>query len=346
MIKPVVTDTLTKNPRKILIVKPSSLGDVVHSLPFLNAIKTCFPGAEIHWVIAKGLEGLLEGNPLIERLWIINKDSWKKVDNVINTATEIRNLLKELKKEKFDIVIDLQGLLRSGIITSATRSPVRIGFKEAREGSRFFYTHKVKGGKDIHAVDRYLKIASVLGCDVSRVSFFFSQDPSICNSQLITLKLPNEYAVLVPGARWKTKKWPPEKFGELASRLPVRSVIVGSKADRDIADVIVSLSEGKTISLAGKTSLQELIEVMRKAGFVVSNDSGPMHIAAALGIPVYAIFGPTDPRRTGPYGKGHTIINANEPCAPCFKETCEDVKCLEGLSVDKVFEIIKANENM
>jgi lipopolysaccharide heptosyltransferase I len=341
-----MTNKITKNPHKILIVKPSSLGDVVHSLPFLNAIKTCFPGAEIHWVIAKGLEGLLEGNPMIERLWIINKDSWKKIDHAKNTVAEIGNLFKELKKEKFDLVIDLQGLLRSGIITSATRAPVRIGFQEAREGSRFFYTHKVKGGKDVHAVERYLKIASFLGCDISRVSFPFPlESPAVFNSHLLPLT-PAEYAVIVPGARWKTKRWPPEKFGELASRLPVQSIIVGSKVDGDSADLIVSLSEGKAVSLAGKTSLKELIAVMKKATFVISNDSGPMHIAAALGIPVFAVFGPTDPRRTGPYGKGHSIIRAKEPCSPCFKKTCEDFKCLEGLSVDKVFEIIRANANI
>jgi len=340
-------DQITINPKKILIVKPSSLGDVVHSLPFLNAMKTCFPEAEIHWVIAKGLEDLLDGNPMIKRLWIINKGAWKKIDNAKNTVKEIKILFKGLKTEKFDLVIDLQGLLRSGIITSATRAPVRIGFQEAREGSRFFYTHRVKGGKDIHAVDRYLKIAEYLGCDVSRVSFSYSpESSSMLNSQLLTLNLPKEYAVLVPGARWKTKIWSPEKFGELASRLPVQSVVVGSKADRDSADLIVSLSKGKAISLAGKTSLKELIAVMRKAKFVISNDSGPMHIAAALGIPVYGIFGPTDPLRTGPYGKGHTIISSAIPCAPCFKKTCEDVKCLEGLSVDKVFEIIKANERL
>jgi heptosyltransferase I len=340
-------DKITINPQKILIVKPSSLGDVVHSLPFLNAMKTCFPEAEIHWVIAKGLEGLLDGNPMIKRLWIINKDAWKKIANAKNTVTEIKFLFKELKTEKFDLVVDLQGLLRSGIITSATRAPVRIGFQEAREGSRFFYTHKVKGGKDIHAVDRYLKIASFLGCDVSRVSFSFSlESSSTFNSQLLTLNLPKAYAVLVPGARWKTKKWPPEKFGELASRLPVQSVVVGSKADKDSADLIVSLSKGKAISLAGKTRLKELIAVMRKAKFVISNDSGPMHIAAALGIPVYAIFGPTDPLRTGPYGKGHTNISTAIPCAPCFKKTCEYVKCLEGLSVDKVYEIIQTTEHM
>ncbi len=119
------------------------------------------------------------------------------------------------------------------------------------------------------------------------------------------------------------------------------TVIVGSKTDIDIANEIAALSKGKAISLAGKTDLKELIEVIRNARFMVSNDSGPMHIAAALGIPVFAIFGPTDPLRTGPYGEGHTVIREDIPCAPCFKRTCNDVKCMNSLSVEKVYEIIK-----
>jgi heptosyltransferase-1 len=329
-----------KNPKKILIIKPSSLGDVVHSLPFLNVIRACFPKAEIHWVIAKGLEGLLEGHPMINKLWIINKDAWKKIKQAKSTIKEIKELFMQLKKENFDIVIDLQGLLRSGILTVATSAPVKVGFAEAREGSSFFYTHKVEGGRNIHAVDRYLKIASFLGCNISDVRFPF---PLSFNSSLITRHslLSGNYAVIVPGARWKTKVWPPEKFGKLSSKLPLRTVVVGGKGDIDVANEIVNLSKGNAISLAGKTDLKELIEVMRGARFVVSNDSGPMHIAAALCIPVFAIFGPTDPIKTGPYGEGHTVIRGDIPCSSCFKRTCNEVKCMNSLSVEKVYEIIK-----
>ena len=334
-----IRKSLIKDPRKILIIKPSSLGDVVHSLPFLNVIRTCFPKAEIHWVIAKGLEGLLEGHPMVNKLWIINKDKWKKIKNVKGTINELKGLFKELKKEKFDLVIDLQGLLRSGILTSATSAPVRIGFAEAREGSKIFYTHKVEGGRDIHAVDRYLKIADFLGCDITDIRFPF---PLHFKSSIITnYSLSEDYAVIVPGARWKTKVWPSKKFGKLSSKLPIMTVIVGSKTDIDIANEIAALSKGKATSLAGKTDLKELIEVIRNARFMVSNDSGPMHIAAALGIPVFAIFGPTDPLRTGPYGEGHTKIREDIPCAPCFKRTCSDVKCMNNLSAEKVYEIIK-----
>jgi heptosyltransferase I len=334
---------LTINPRKILIVKPSSLGDVIHSLPFLNAVRICFPKSEIHWVIAKGLEGILENHPMINKLWVIDKDSWKNIQKVKGTIQEIKVLFKKLKHEKYDLVVDLQGLLRSGVITGATGAPVRIGFREAREGSSVFYTHKVTGGKYIHAVDRYLKIAEFLGCKIADISFPF---PPFDSSLFFIPDLSSlkDYIVIVPGARWKTKIWPAEKFGRLASLLPLKSIIVGSKTDKAIADEIVSLSGGRAVSLAGKTNLRELIAIISKANFIVSNDSGPMHIAAALNVPVFAVFGPTDPLRTGPYGKGHTIIREDILCSPCFRKSCDEMKCMKDLSVEKVYGIIKSGQ--
>jgi lipopolysaccharide heptosyltransferase I len=331
---------LKKPPRKILIIKPSSLGDVVHSLPFLNALRDSFSKAEIHWIIAKGLEGLLEGHPMINKLWIINKDDWKRVKGAGTTIKELRSLFKSLKAEKYDIVIDLQGLLRSGILAKATGAAVRIGFKEGREGSRIFYTNTVKGGKDVHAVDRYLEIAKFLGCNISDIRFPF---PLSFNSSLSTLhfQLPNEYAVIVPGARWETKRWHPERFGQLSSMMQVKSIVVGGESDADIAGIVVRNSDGNAISVAGKTTLKELIEIIRNARFVVSNDSGPMHIAAALGVPVFAIFGPTNPVRTGPYGRSHVIIRKGLECSPCYRKNCRTVQCMEMISVREAADAIR-----
>ncbi len=279
---------------------------------------------------------------MIDKVWVINKDMWKRLSNIRDSLHELRIFMKNLREEKYDIVIDLQGLLRSGIITVSTGASLRIGFQEAREGSRLFYTHKVKGGRDIHAVDRYLKVAAFLGCYIDDVCFPF---PFSFNSTLLTdYLLHREYAVIAPGVRWRTKRWPPEKFGELASLLSFNTVVVGSKGDLDAAKKVVTLSKGKAVSLAGRTTLKELIEVIKGAQYFVSNDSGPMHIAAALGVPVFAIFGPTDHLRTGPYGKGHTIIKEDISCAPCFKRTCHDVKCMEMLSVEKVYEAIEENQ--
>jgi lipopolysaccharide heptosyltransferase I len=326
-------------PKKILVIKPSSLGDIVHSLPFLNAVKDAFPAAEIHWVVAKGLEGLLENHPMVKRLWVINKDRWKNLKKIKETAIEFKSLFKELEDESYDVVIDLQGLLRSGLLTYATNAPIRIGFKEAREGSSLFYTHRVKGGREIHAVDRYLKIASAMGCEIKDVKFPM---PLIKESEKVK-KIKEDigdYAVIVPGARWKTKRWPPANFGKLASMLDIKTVIVGSPSDIEIAEGIEFCSGGKASSMAGKTDMKELISIIRGARYVISNDSGPMHIAAASGISVVAIFGPTNPVRTGPYGKNNVIVKSDIECAPCYKKNCKSVKCMDDISVEKVYEAV------
>ncbi len=332
--------SIKKIPAKILIIKPSSLGDIVHSLPFLSAIKDTFPKAEVHWVVAKGLEGLLQNNPMVKKLWIIHKDQWKNLKKMRETITEVKGLFNELKKEKYDLAVDLQGLLRSGLLINASHAPVRAGFKEAREGSRLFYSHTVEGGRDIHAVDRYLKVASALGCEIDAVRFPM---PLIKESEEVR-KLKREsgkYAVIVSGARWETKRWPSDRFGKLAYMLNIKSIVVGSAADAKISKEIEAMSGGKAVSMAGMTDLEELISIIRGARYVITNDSGPMHIAAAFNIPTIAIFGPTNPVRTGPYGRNNHIVKSEVPCAPCYKRECKTIRCMESISIEQVYEAIK-----
>jgi len=324
--------------KKALVVKPSSLGDVVHSLPFLHSLKKCFPGLRVHWVIAEPLKDLLEGHPLIEKLWVIKKDNWKKPARIFETLSEFKALSKNLKKERFDIAFDLQGLLRSGIIIKSSGAKVRVGFKEAREGGHLFYTHKVEGGKGIHAVERYLKLAESIAPGV------------LCQTEiefpLIRAKdfTPpfKEYAVLAPGARWASKRWPAGDFGKLAAMLPLKSVIIGSNSEKALADEVARTSGGNAVSFAGKSGLKELVELIRQARFMVTNDSGPMHIAAALGVPVFAVFGPTDPALTGPYGKGmRVVLREKADCAPCRNRDCPDMKCMRAITPERLLEEIK-----
>jgi len=328
------------NYRKLLIIKPSSLGDIVHSLPVLHAIKKSFPASEIDWVVAKGFEGLLEGHPLIRKLWIINKDEWKKITKAGATVAEVRKLLRSLRAERFDAAIDLQGLFRSGFIAKGAGAPVRIGFREAREGSTMFYTHTVRGGRGIHAVDRYLKIAAFLGCDVSDVQFPFPPRRS-SSPDFLPLPACKEYAVMAPGARGAAKRWPARNFGELASLLPVGTIIVGSRSDAPLAEEVAEASKGRAVSVAGKTNLNGLIEIVRGARYMVCNDTGPMHIAAALGVHVFALFGPTNPAETGPYGPAHTIITADAPCSPCYRRSCKTAECMDRIKVREVVAVIE-----
>lgn len=328
---------------KMLVVKPSSLGDVIHALPFLNAVRRCFPSARIHWVVDKAFAGVLEGHQMIEKLWVIDKDSWRKPS--LKTIKELAALRASLKKEHFDIAVDLQGLLRSALIVAASGAGIRLGlkgFKEAREGSAVFYTHSVETSKSMHAVDRYLKAAEFLGCNVSVVEFPLPRHEA--PTWFEELSKGEAFGLVIAGARWPTKRWPSERFGELVKRLSadtgVKYFVTGTKDDEALAGEIVSYSGGAGVSIAGRTTLKELIGIVGRAGLVISTDSGPMHIASALGVPVVALFGPTSPERTGPYGKS-AIVRADSKCAPCFKRKCADVKCMEGISVEMAYDAVK-----
>lgn len=323
-----------------MIVKPSALGDIVHSLPFLHALKRGFPEARIDWVVAHGLHTFLEGHPLINKLWVIKKDRWKDMGRLPLTIREIMELKKGLGQAGYDVCIDLSGLFRSGVITWFSKAGIKLGFKESDEGSPFFYTHKIHGSMDIHAIDRYLKIAGFMGCPVDEIVYPFAPyDPL----PAILKNLPDTYVVMSPSAGKPANRWPARKFGELCARLPLPSVIISSAAEADIAGETVRYSRGKAISVAGKTGLKDLLCVIGKARLFVCNDTGPMHLAAALNIPVFAIFGPANPARTGPYGSIHTVIRKDLPCSPCYAQTpCKKFRfrCMEKLSVEDVYRVI------
>ena len=297
-----------------------------------------YPEAEIHWVVARNFSSILQNHPMIHKLWIIDKDDWKQPGKLLKTFRDLNAVAEGLRKERFDLVVDLQGLLRSGVIAAFSGAGHRIGFEEAREGSRYFYTRRIRGGRDIHAVDRYLRIARELDCPPAPPAFPF---PPLPEQTPVLDALPEIFAVLAPSAGGGAKRWPPQRFGELAARLPFPSYVVAGKADAETAGEVVLASGGKAVSLAGKTGLPELAAVLRRSRFLVCNDTGPMHIAAALSVPVFAVFGPTDPARTGPYGNGHTIIRAGLSCSPCYKrKPCRDWQCMEAVSADDVFRAI------
>ncbi len=327
---------------KILIIKPSALGDIIHSLPFLAAVRKRYPEAKIHWVVGKGLHTFLEGHPLIDRLWIMDKEGWKKIGRLNKILPEINAFRKGLKEEKFDISVDLSGLLRSGLITWAAGARYRLGFSDSDEGSPFFYSHKIEGGGQIHAIDRYLKLARLMDCDTSQIEYPFPPLPAV--SELFA-SLPAEFCIMAPSAGKEANRWPAERFGQLAAELDLPSLVISSPADSHIVEEVVAASKGKGINLAGKTGLKELVALIARARFFVCNDTGPMHIAAALGVPVFAIFGPANPVRTGPYGSSHTIIQETLSCSPCYaRKPCTKYnwRCMNDLTVDKVFGIIKS----
>jgi len=338
---------------KILIIKPSSLGDIIHALPFLKAVKDRFPDASIDWVISKNLRGILEDNPLINELIVFDKDSWKSIKNIPKTSRDISRLRKTLKSRNYDIVVDLQGLLRSGLMSLSTPSPLRVGFADAREGSRFMYNKKVAVNGITHAVDKNLEIAKAIGAAAERAEFPLSIDDNSRSKVKKLLGDIKEYIVILPSARWSSKRWPHENFAALISKLSIPCVIAGSGADREICLKIIknitgtgqTIKQPKVINLCGETSLKELAALIEGARAVVSNDSGPMHIAAALNRPVVALFGPTDPSKTGPYGWQKNqylkVLRTGISCSPCFKKRCKEPICMTEISVEMVFDKLR-----
>ncbi|MGD0061688.1 MAG: glycosyltransferase family 9 protein [Verrucomicrobiia bacterium] len=312
---------------QILIIKPSSLGDVVHALPTVNLIRRKYPQAHISWLVNDTLTSLLQRCPIIDEIIPFERRRFGSLTQL----PHFRNFLATLKGRHFDIAIDLQGLLRSGIISWATRAPRRIGLSDAREGARFFYNEIVRVPR-AHAVDRYLLAAQHLGCDSTPVEFPLGGSRSVTSEGLIGVN---------PSARWATKLWGNDKFAELIRRLPSeRVVLTGSAVEREQIDKI---AQGRR-NLVGQTDLFQLAELYRRCQVVVTNDSGPMHLAAAVGTPVVAIFGPTDPALTGPYGDRHVVLRAGVRCSPCFKDSCANkvhMECMKLITVEQVLEAAK-----
>jgi heptosyltransferase-1 len=334
---------LPSPPRRVLIIKPSAIGDVVHALPVLNLVRRAWPGAYIAWLVTPACAGLLEDHPQLNEVIRFERKRFGQGWKNPAAAIGLFRFARQLRSKQFDLVIDLQGLFRSGWLAWQTRAPIRIGFANAREFAPLFYTHRVPiDTPEQHAVDRYLMVTDALGCGREPIEFRFA--PTREEDQRAVAKLlkdePSPYAVLLPGTNWATKRWPVEHFASvvapLRERFGLRTVVAGAASDRELASRI-----NGTIDLTGATSLSQLVTLLQGASVVVANDSGPMHIASALGLPLVTPYGPTSPVRTGPYGRADTVVRLDIVCSPCFSRTCSHQSCLQWLGPQHVVHAIE-----
>ncbi len=338
---------------RILIIKPSSLGDVIHALPTVSRIRQRFPEAHLAWVINDSLASLLKNCPLTDEVIPFRRGHF----GTLGGTGDFADFLGTLQGKGFDLVVELQGLLRSGLMAWATLAPRRIGLSDAREGARLFCNEIVPVPR-AHAIERYLCAARHLGCPESPIEFPLgsSAEDQRYIDQLLsagegTDGRPNRLIAVNPSARWPTKLWGDDRFVELIRQLPPeRVVITGTAGDHERIDTILAAvgSNGPgsalraPLNLAGQTDLAQLAELYRRCAVVITNDSGPMHLAAAVGTPVVAIFGPTDPALTGPYGDQHVVLRSGIPCSPCFKEECFHAPAMECMSLVGVDPVLKA----
>ena len=334
---------------KILILKPSSLGDVIHALPVLRLLKLHFPQSEIHWWLESSLMPLLMDDPDLTGVIPFERKRWSAPANWMEAGRSVR----AMRRERFDVAIDLQGLFRSGLFTWLANAGTSIGLDNAREGARegarLFYDRLAPTAPDgTHAVDRYLAVLPMLGVPVHKQFCWLPEHPRF--AALVRQKWNVDSArwvAMLPGARWDNKRWPVEYFAEVARRLlaetpELKIAVLGGKADCALGHAIAAANPARCVDLTGQTDLREMIEWVRLCELMITNDSGPMHVAAALGKPVVAMFGPTNPDGTGPYGQRQNVLQvSNLPCVPCMKGECSydiPLACLKNITPAMVGE--------
>ena len=337
--------------KNILIIKMSALGDVIHAIPCADALRKLYPEARISWLVHPQFSAFVPEPPMVDEVIFFNKAEFNEL-SFSDKIKKLCSLRRELHAKKFDLVIDLQGLFKSAVIAWLTGCPNRIGYNDLREGSGFI-SKAIHGPNDKgHVIQQYLDVIRYLGSDVKEPVFPM---PTLTSEKqqmrdLLLSEKPNinwqKTVALVPGAGWVTKEWPTEHFVELARRLIADGntvILAGGPAEVAKGEEIEhTLDSVMVINLIGKTKLRELAALMGIVSLCVGGDTGPVHIAAAMGRRIVALFGPSSGHRAGPYGKKVTIINSNEKCCPCFKRKCPINKnCMEKITVDEVYAACK-----
>ena len=335
---------LMEDYRHILLIKPSSLGDIVHAMPTCAAIRRAYPKARLTWLVKHQWAGLVERIHGVDRVW--------PVESTFNGWFSQVSLLRA---ERFDLVVDLQGLFRSAAIGWFSGSPLLVGFANGREGSPWFYSRRVPVPQlEMHAVDRYLLVAKAVGAGESGTPEFRFRIPQTDFEEVDRLlsrsgaTLGTNWIAMNVSARWPTKRWPAAAFAEVADRLQQERcgavVLIGGPDEREDVAEVRRMMKTPATDLAGATTVGLLPALLSRASLLITNDSGPMHVAAGVGTPIVALFGPTSPARTGPYGPGHRVLTTEISCRPCLSRTCQNsvqLECLTRISPEQVFAAVR-----
>lgn len=337
----------TLDPKSILVVKPSALGDICHSLPVLDFFHSRFPKAKISWVVVPPFAPLLAKHPAIDRLVLFERSASTKGGFALVSKTFA--LVRDLRSVQADLAIDLQGLLRSGLITLASGAPVRIGLGDSREGARWTYTHTVPiPGQAVHAVERYWQVARALNgpetCGPMHLPIP-KEDKDLALQLLVNL--PKPWVILGPGSRWLTKRWLPSHFAEVGRRLRDQMgasiILVGSPDEAPVSAEINHALGQKALNLTGQTSLGVLAGLLSLADLVIANDTGPLHLAVAAGARVVSPFTCTSVAKTGPYGQLDNAVATTVDCRESFLRECPSMKCMNELTPDRLWPRILAH---
>jgi lipopolysaccharide heptosyltransferase I len=361
---------------RILLIKPSAVGDVIHTVPVLARLRERYPRARIDWLLTPAIAELMGRHSALSNAVLFDRHTFSRFGRSWGATKGLFDLMSALRRTRYDLVIDLQGQMRSAILTMASGAPVRIGFdrpragvdkstcqrlgkqtlphgwKGAREGAWISYTHRIPiPTLDVHAVDRYLWVSRLLGLRFGPPDFRIPV-PSAATERIAGLLRKNglenrPLAVLVPGTVWETKHWRVNGFADVARYLLSTGwsvALAGSAKEHLRCQAVAAVCPGVR-DLSGQTTLSELAALLQMSSMCVSNDSGSMHLAVALGTPVVSIFGPTDPVWVGPYGHPEAVLQASLACAPCYLRKLRgcphDHRCMNEVTSAMVIERVR-----
>jgi lipopolysaccharide heptosyltransferase I len=340
---------------KVLIVKPSSLGDIAQTLALVPRLRALFPGGEVHWLCNAEYVPLVRLGA-VDRIWAFERQAWRRLRTVPRAARNFAQLCRGLRRERFDAVLDAQALVRSAWFARVTGAPVRVGFAGAEAGASATYTHCIAvDWKRIHALDRCLLLLGPLGDKGGRAAWQWHGLDEATRSVYARWPLlqPRGYMVFVPGTRGEKKRWPTASFAALCAqawqrwRLPI--VLLGTGGERALIEDVARQARAQGMDadglllLAGCTTIEELAVLARDARVLVGSDTGPMHLADALGAPVVALMGPTIPFAHGPYTQLEHVVTSETPCRPCqkvFGPCQQTVGCMKRITVEAVMTML------
>jgi lipopolysaccharide heptosyltransferase I len=329
----------------ILIVRLGALGDIVHAIPAAAALRGAFPAARIDWLVEARHREILELVPGLSRVVVVERATiggW--VDAV-----------RRLRQVRYDVALDLQGLLKSAILARASGAARVIGFSiwHLREKTaRPFYSETEAGGvrlqaeRETHVILKNIRLLSTLGVDSERIALpLAAVDSPALDALRSAIGSDRRFALINPGAAWPNKRWPPARYGEVAAFLAdvrgLQPVVLWGPGEEGLARAVAGASGGAA-RVAPATAIRDVLALSRAASLIVSGDTGPLHIAAAAGTPVVAIFGPTDPDRNGPWSEDDVVVSRYGTCGCHYQRRCRQAGwCLNDVSVAEVTAAIQ-----
>jgi lipopolysaccharide heptosyltransferase I len=321
-----------------LIVRLGALGDVVHAIPAAAALRNAFPDARIDWLVEARHRAIVELVTAIDRVFLVEGP----------TLSAWTRAIAQLRATKYDLAIDLQGLLKSAVLARASGATRVVGFSiwHLREKTARPFYSDVGAAEGGHVIAKNLRLLEAVGVHDTTIAFPLATPPSAALSALYAqIGADAPFALVNPGAAWPNKRWPPDRFGDLAAFLhetcAIKPVVLWGPGEELLAHAVVAASGGRAL-LAPPTTVTDLVALSRAAALVVSGDTGPLHIATAVGTPTVSLFGPTDPQRNGPFASGDIVVSRYDACGCHYDRRCHRSPwCLAGVPVSEVAAAIQ-----